>query len=52
MLDVSEWVQEEFWALVGADEPSHQVSKYPNPKIDGAMVSLGGELIVSQCDGF
>ena len=47
VLDVSEWAQEEFWELVAADEPSHQVSKYPNPKIDGAKVSLKGELNVS-----
>ena len=46
VLDVSEWAQEEFLELVGADERSHLVSKYPNPKIDGAMVSLAGELIV------
>ena len=38
VLDVSEWAQEEFSELAGADEPSHLVSEYPNPNID----SCGG----------
>ena len=37
-LDVSEWAQEEFLELVvGADEQSHPVSKYPSPKTDGGI---------------
>ena len=38
VLDVSEWAQEEFLELVvGADEQSHPVSKYPSPKTDAGI---------------